>query len=767
MKHPDSATRELVLVGGGHTHVQVLRRLAMAPIDDLGVTVVLDVPVAVYSGMVPGFVAGQYDRRELEIDVVPLARRAGARVVLSAATAIDAAAKQIHLENRAPISYDVASLDVGSTVAGLETPGVRQFALPTRPVARLIEHIDRYLAHKINADTEEPPRIAVVGAGAGGVELAFAIRNRLANAGRGSLVSLVFATTRPLPSYRESVAAKIIKEAKRQQIALVPASRVVAVSATGLELESGERIAAEAVIWVAGAAPPAVIRDSDLPKDDLGFVRIDDSLRVIGHRDLFAAGDCASLAADPPVPKAGVYAVRQGPVLAENLTARLTGGRLRSYRPQRDFLTLLNLGDGRALGTKWGQSALGPYMMRLKDRIDREFMRRFQVLQEDGQLTDEFASAPAMTDDSEEMRCGGCAAKVGQSELARALARVGDLAGDVAASTNQQLTATKRAIQISGPLGRSLLGVRGGDDASAWQTPSGDVVVTSVDAFSAFTRDHWLVGRVAAVNAASDLHAKGVEPKVALAIVSLPEELEGQSAEEALFQILAGARATFDPLGVVLLGGHTTAGPDLRVGFQVEGTLDRTRSALPVEGLEPGHAVVLSAPLGTGVIFHADMKGRCRGPWLEAAIDSMVRGNRSAAALARQHNVSASTDVSGFGLAGHAAEMAYHSGVDIELHTGQIPALPGALELLELGERSTFHDRIARIRRGLRIDGGIERARLELIFDPQTAGGLLLGCAALGAEELVEALRADGRQAAIVGQAKRPDSASGNLHITT
>ncbi|HUG37097.1 MAG TPA: FAD-dependent oxidoreductase, partial [Candidatus Limnocylindrales bacterium] len=186
---PAEIRHDLVLVGGGHTHVQVLRAWAMAPVPGVRVTVVVDRPVAVYSGMVPGFVAGQYTSDELEIDVRPLARRAGIACIVSAATGIDADARRLHLMGRPSLAYDTASFDVGSTVAGLELPGVGEHAIPTRPIGRFVERVDEVLARARGRASFD---VVVVGGGAGGVELAFGFRARLEREGvRGARVLLL------------------------------------------------------------------------------------------------------------------------------------------------------------------------------------------------------------------------------------------------------------------------------------------------------------------------------------------------------------------------------------------------------------------------------------------------------------------------------------------------------------------------------------------------------------------------------------------------
>jgi selenide,water dikinase len=422
--------------------------------------------------------------------------------------------------------------------------------------------------------------------------------------------------------------------------------------------------------------------------------------------------------------------VRQGPILDKNLRARLAGEALRRYRPQRDFLALLHLGERQALGAKWGRVSVGPSVWRLKDWIDRRFMERFQVLDAVGAPARSFPSAEAMGD--EPMACGGCAAKLGASSLERALARVGAPPADPSV----------------------LLGLESPDDAAAVRMPGGDVLLATVDAFRAFCDDPWLVGRVAAVNAVSDVLAKGAAPRHALALVTLPEESDAR-AEETLYQTLAGVRAALDPLGVTLVGGHTTVGPELFVGLSITGVA--AGEVIALAGARPGDRLLLTKPLGTGVLLAADMQGRARGAWVAAAHAAMLRDNAAAAKAAREAGATACTDVSGFGFAGHLAELLRASEVSARVVLEHVPALDGALELLEQGLRSTFHDQNAAGRRG--IVGAGDTAACELLFDPQTSGGLLMAVPSASCEDTLRRLRATGDdRAAVVGEVTAPDA---------
>jgi selenide,water dikinase len=700
----------------------------MAPRPDLRMTVVVDTPIAIYSGMVPGFVAGQYAREELEIDVVPLARRAGAEVVVAAATGVDAQARRIELVGRPPLAYDLASLDIGSTVIGLDLPGVREQAIPTRPISRLVARVGDLVAGVERLDRQA--RIVVVGGGAGGVELAFTLEWRLRSLGHPPAVILLHAGDRLLEGFPPGLAARAERQCSERGIAVRRGVRVASADSGAVELEGGGAVPCDFLVWVAGATSHGILRGSGLPTDARGFVRTRSTLQVEGHDELFAVGDCATLSEFPKTPKAGVYAVRQGPYLTANLLRRLAGEPLKSYRPQGDFLTLLNLGDGGALGAKWGRSFEGRWVMRLKDRIDRKFMRKFQVLDAAGREHQSPDLVPMMSG-GETMICGGCAAKLGQEPLARALARL-------------QLPADEAPV---------ILGVDAAEDAAAYAVDSERAVVTSVDAFRFFAADAFLVGRVAAANAASDLLAKGVAPRFAQALVAVPDALDTVAREEFLFQALSGARAVFAELGVTLLGGHTTTAPEPWIGFQVDG-LAPAASLLRKNGARPGDALVLTKPLGTGVILHGDRRGLARGPWLVATHASMVMSNQQASRMALEFGATAATDVTGFGLAGHLGDLLRASGASARVELARLPALPGAVELLARGERSTAHEENRRAVRSLALAPEVAAdPRLELLFDPQTSGGLLLAVPAARAAQLVERVTAaTGLAAAVIGE---------------
>jgi selenide,water dikinase len=367
----------LVLVGGGHAHLHVLADLAARPLSGVEATLVSPSAWHHYSGMVPGFLQGVYAEGELAIDLASLAARARARLV-------EAPAERIAIPDRtvdtggASLPFDVLSLDVGADPAGLDAPGAGEHAVTVRPMRQAVA-----LRARIDAlagpARRGPVRVTVVGAGAGGVEVALALHRRIRNAGSRPELTLVEAASDVLPDYAPPVRRRAARILAARGVAVTIGRAVSRVEASAVQLDDGARVPADLVVWLAGAAGPALLRSAGLALDPRGFLLVGSTLRVVGGAPVWGAGDCATLAAHPETPKAGVYAVRQGPVLARNLRAALGEGSPAPYVPQRTFLSLLNTADGKALLRWHGIVNHSRVAWWLKDRIDRRFVRRYRA----------------------------------------------------------------------------------------------------------------------------------------------------------------------------------------------------------------------------------------------------------------------------------------------------------------------------------------------------------------------------------------------------
>jgi selenide, water dikinase len=745
MKAATAVLKDVVLVGAGHSHVTVLRMFGMKPIPGVRLTLISREVHTPYSGMLPGLIAGHYGFDDAHIDTGPLARFAGARLYQDEAVDLDLAGRRVICRRRPPVPYDLLSLNIGSTPNTADVPGASEHAIPVKPIDGFLRRFEALQARVLGRKGRTA--VALVGAGAGGVELLLAVEHRLrqevtrAGFDAGGL-SFVLVSDVPdiLPSFPAAFRARFHAILAARGIAVITSPPVTRVEAGRLMLAGYGPLAADEILWTTQAAPARWLAKAGLPLDARGFLRVDQTLRVVGHDDIFAAGDTIAFSGRE-LPKSGVYAVRAGPALAENIRRTLTGRSLRRFRPQREALYLISTGGRHAVGTRNGLVVEGDWVWRWKDWIDRRFMRKFNELPE---MTPAPAAALPPLADREAlkeisaiaMRCGGCGAKVGATVLSRALASIEPAArADV------------------------VVGLDAPDDAALVDVGGEQLSLQTVDYFRAIVDDPYTLGKIAANHSLGDVYAMGGEPQTALAIATVPYGLESK-VEADLSAMMAGANEVLREAGCALVGGHTSEGAELALGFAVNGLVPAT-AALRKGGLEPGDGLILTKPLGTGTLLAADMRGKAKARWVMAAIAHMITSNAKAAQILRQHGVHAATDVTGFGLIGHLIEMVRASDVDATLAIDRLPLLEGARETVARGIFSSLQPQNVRLRRAIRELATVaEHPLYPMLFDPQTAGGLLAAVPLAEAEPCVAALRAAGYAAAeIIGfVAERSDA---------
>jgi selenide,water dikinase len=373
--------KDVVLLGIGHTNAQVLRLWRMRPPPGVRLTCVSNHAVATYSGMLPGVLAGQYPRERMEIDLVRLCAAAGARLVVADANGLDVAAQTLLFASGPPLPFDVLSIGIGSvpTYHGVEiVDGTR--LLPIKPMQTFLDRLDERLRQASDERRGKPIRVAIVGGGAGGIELAFCLPFRMRTLLGGDArieETIISGDERIVPGSLDATARRIRRVLKRRGVGLAAGRRVVRVDKGQLALDDGTIVDADLIIWATGAAAPSSLATFGLPTDARGFLLTADTLQTTSGAPVFVVGDTGTIAASP-TPKAGVYAVRQGPVLWQNIQRMLAGRLLQKYTPQTGFLKLLNTGDGRAIGEWQVASFEGRWCWRLKDYIDRRFMDKYQ-----------------------------------------------------------------------------------------------------------------------------------------------------------------------------------------------------------------------------------------------------------------------------------------------------------------------------------------------------------------------------------------------------
>ena len=755
--------RDIVLIGGGHSHVGVLRRFAMQPQPGVRLTLICTDTDTPYSGMLPGYIAGHYSFDEVHIDLRRLAEFAGARYYRDEVVGIDRSTRQVICRHRPPVRYDVLSINIGSTPRLDQVAGASAHVVPVKPIRRFNE---RWLA--LFERVRQHPgatTIAVVGAGAGGVELTLAMQYRLRNElqAQGSdpdqlHFHLFSADATILATHNAAVRRAFEAVLKARGVTVHRNAQVSRVDAHRLQTAAGESLAADEIIWVTQAGGAAWLAETGLALDEQGFIRVGPTLQSESDPLIFAAGDCAAMRGQR-MEKAGVFAVRMGRPLAENLRRTVTGQALLHYRPQARWLALISTGDRHAIASRGAFYARGDWIWRWKDWIDRHFMRKFTefVPMPEARAARRTGTAASVQLDSNEqaqaisavaMRCGGCGAKVGATVLSRALAGVQPIERDDV-----------------------LIGLHAPDDAAVLRVPPGMAMVHSVDFFRAFIDDPWLFGRIAANHALGDIFAMGGQAQSATAIATVPPGLEAK-VEDTVFQMMAGAVAVLNEAGCALVGGHTGEGHELALGFAVNGLVDENLAGVLTKGgMQAGDVLILTKPIGTGTLLAANARPTsgivCKGRWIDAALDSMQLSNRAAMPCLIAHGATACTDLTGFGLLGHLVEMTRPSGVDAEIELAALPVLDGAAEMAGAGILSSLQPANVRLRRALcNQEEGLRHANYPLLFDPQTAGGLLASVPAGHADACLAALHAAGYpQARRIGRILAQGEALAPIHL--
>ena len=705
------AVRDLVLLGGGHAHVSVLKKFAMHPEPGVRLTLISRGQQTPYSGMLPGCIAGTYTPEDIHINLGPLCRFANARLISAEVLGIDMRTKQVQLEGRPPVKFDLLSINTG--------------AVPSAPYvdAVTVKPISAFLPkwQAIQAEIKAGDHLAIIGAGAGGVELAFAARSALPNAVQISLYGpslLPGHNTRTITTAQQALAQRGITWVNE---------RVEGRSDAELLLSSGTALEATHTLWVTHVQAPQWIASAGFATDANGFISVDAALQSTSHPGVFAAGDIAYLH-DQPRPKAGVYAVRAGAVLADNLRRTLTRKKLRLYHAQTNYLALLGDGQGKAIANRGSWSAYGRFWWLLKDRIDRNFMNKFNKLPaiSPPSLTISDAFRADLPEDM--MRCGGCGAKLAADPLRRVLARLPE----------------QRSPYIK-------LGI--GDDAALIENPGTDTLVT-IDGFRAMLDDPYLFGRIAAHHSLNDIFAMAATPTSALTFITLPLMAEALMEEE-LFQVLSGVVAVLNSHQVPLVGGHTAEGAELTLALTVTG-VPGSRTVTKADA-RAGDVLILTKPLGTGVVLAAAMQGKASPACLDETLSSMDMSNAAAVEVFLACGVHALTDITGFGLIGHLSEILRASGVGVELDIANVPTLPGAHDLirqlhssLQVANELAFAD--------FQLDQNLTQSapELKLLADPQTSGGLLACVSEDQAADCLSRLHEQGYPAVSIGRIVAP-----------
>ena len=734
MKQTPTEMIDLVLIGGGHAQIAVLKSFGMNPVAGLRLTLVTDVMQAPYSGMLPGYVEGHHSLEDMHIDLLKLARFAGARLIKRAVKNIDFDKQNIVLEDDLNLFYDVLSINCGAVPAAEAIIGTDAHALTVKPISRFLE--------KMPAPAELRGDIAVIGGGAAGCELAISLQRHYSDAGTPANYHLFSRSARLLPTAPKAASMHMQQALEKSQITLHQNMAVREITQNSVITEDGSEIPAAHIFVVTAARPASWISNLSLSHCEAGYIQVWPTLQTIEYDNVFAAGDVASMIGKERE-KAGVFAVRAGPYLAANLRAFIEQGTLKNFHPQSRYLALIGLGGRQALAIRGNLVAKGAFWWHLKQWIDTRFMRKFTQLPE---MHMPQPARPALADKlapqqpSDSFECAGCGAKAGADVLSDALEE-----------------ARKLAIK-NGVLPRYLPPSGIALDYGTLPLPKESADITgfsqSVDFLSQHISDAYLFGRIAALHALSDVFVAGDKPIAAQAIVTL-ERARPEMQKSDLTLMLSGALEELAAHHTQLIGGHTTVSGEAMLGFAVTG-ISRAKPA-PPRLADDDYLLLLSKPIGIGVILAAEMRGHCPTEAYEAAMDTMLSSNASAAELILKAAPSAlMTDVTGFGLARHGLNLMQRMGCSgMVLWPDKLPLITGAQALAADHIRSNLY---SHNRKDIHLSGGANlgaeySAIIDLLFDPQTSGGVLAALPRRIATEICGKMQIVGyEQAAIIGK---------------
>tara|TARA_Y100001968_G_scaffold150377_1_gene137559 strand:+ start:1318 stop:3504 length:2187 start_codon:yes stop_codon:yes gene_type:complete len=710
----------LVLAGGGHTHALMLLRWARHPYQRPKglITLINRDSTTIYSSMFPGIIAGKYRLEDAQINLRQLADLAGVAFVQAEIIGLNPAKKFLSLEQRTNINFSRISLDLGSgtNVENLKHLVEREeFAVPVRPFKKALKWIELQDDQSIKSNSKP---FSVIGSGLAGIEIVFALRKRWPN----RTLNLQVSSERAKELFGKSLVLANINLVERDELLSGPA------------------------LLCTGSKAPNFLESSGLETDSSGRVLTLSTLQSKEIEYIFAVGDCGVIEKcyRPP---SGVWAVRAVKTLLTNLLRQSLALKLVSWRPQKRAMQLiggpftLNGDYGWAI---WGDYVFGPNLLlwKLKQKIDRRFVRM---------LTNNLYQMKSQVD--ENYQCRGCAAKLSAHTLKEAL---------------QETQLSELAEQSE-------------DAAFIFALPKGNSLIQSVDGFPALISDPWLNARLTTLHSCSDIWATGASVISAQPIVTLPAVSENLQ-KEILIQVLGGIKSVLEPQGAQIIGGHTLESRNIpsriissgiELTISVNGLVPRNQKVWNKNGLQPKDVLLISRPLGSGVLFAASMRGNIDPIQLDLAIRKLNSSQHILLEkLFRKQDVGidinpihACTDVTGFGLLGHLNEMLEtsnlrrrHNGLrplQIRLDGDNIPAYPGVLDLFDKGYSSTFAPSNRRFWdvfnpsidstapfelefKNIAIKSSYYQQIMELIVDPQTCGPLVLACNPNLAQELVD-----------------------------
>ena len=674
--------KDLVLLGAGHSNIEVLKNFGTKPIDGLRLTVISNSYFSTYSGMLPGYLQGIYDWNEINIDLVKLCRVYGHRLIISNVIKIDTKNNLVFLENRPSINYDFLSINLGIKTDSSKIKGAEKNCLKLKPISSIRENFDKLLEfNKVNKNND----IVIIGAGAAGFEVALALDENLKRKNIKNNVILLSKNSSVLNKFNKKAEFIAKNTLKKCNIKFLNCAEVIVVTSNYVLLKDGRKVFCKLPILATNSGPLGLLKKSDLPLTKNGSILIESNLLVSGYNNIFSSGDISEIKGYS-IPKSGVFAVKQGKILVKNIRKLYLQKKLSQYKPQKNFLSIIGLQNHRALAIKSMFSIKGKLIWIIKKYIDKKFIEKYTLYNRNN-YPKENQIEPILN----QMQCKGCGSKIPQSILY---------------SVFEENTK------------------KGSHDAD--KVPNTKNIFQTTDIISSIVSDPFELGNISAKHALNDILASNTQPLAAQMIVSLPPAINEINKRD-LIQLKSGADYAMKKANCKIIGGHSYSNNDDQVylGFSIIG---KKKNYIKSKKIKKGK-LYITGKIGSALVFAAIEKKIINGMYSEEVVNTMKKSNYEIFKIFYKFNMQHITDISGFGLAIHAHNLLLrHSDLNgLEISLKKIPLYEGAIEALNNNVKSSLNDSNRdSIINNLRVNyNKIDKKYFNCLFDPQTAGGFL------------------------------------------
>ncbi len=672
--------KDLVLIGGGHAHLFVIKNFIKNPIDGIRLTLITDKTSVAYSGMLPGYIEGIYSKKDANIDLMHLINKSQIRFIKATVNNISAKDRTIFLKGRPSLAYDYLSINIGIQSSFNEIPGAYKYTLPVKPISNLASKIE----DKINTiKDKKPTTIVIIGAGPAGIELSLAIRKRLVSKNLFPKILLLCKYDKILHMLSNGASIIATNALKKAAIDINYNVTIKEFTKETIILKDNKKIKCKEPILATSGCAPNWIKKTDLSLTEDFFISVKDTLQDENYSNVFAAGDIAEIINNKR-PKAGVYAVKSGKYLYKNICLLIKNKKLINYYPQKNYLSLIGLANGKVLVNKFGISITSKWLWKIKQKIDRNFIKKYS------ELPINTVASNSVEPFDYDMQCKGCASKIPYSVI------------DYIFNKNTS---------------------QGSWDADI--IPNQSNLLQTIDMINSIVSDPYQLGIIATNHALNDIYASQASPVSAQLLIVMPQALNIIHKRD-LKQIYAGINKIMNKSKCEINGGHTMTSeqPDISIGMAITGEIFYKKNINKV--FSNTDKVIMTGKLGTSVLFSAVKKNLLSSVFLNKPIEQMLNGNKLIADILNKHPHLAITDITGFGLGNHLINIIkrYKKLNGFSIDAKSIPVFPGVVEAYNLGVKSSLHESNC-IQAKKWIKKKNCNIKFDVLFDPQTCGGLV------------------------------------------